>query len=139
VEISLSPLETEDGLLVSSAIRDITGRKKAEEKFKALLQSAPYAMVIVNQEGAIVLVNSQTEQLFGYSSAELLNNKIEMLIPQRYRGRHPGHREGFFGAPKLRPMGAGLELYGRRKDGTEFPVEISLSPQETGEGLLVYS
>lgn len=139
VEISLSPLVTEEGVLVSSAIRDITGRKKAEEKFKALLQSAPDAMVIVNQDGEIVLVNSQTEQVFGYSTTELLNKKIEMLIPERYRGRHPSHRREFFGDPKPRPMGAGLELYGLRKDGSEFPVEISLSPLETEEGLLVSS
>jgi PAS domain S-box-containing protein len=139
VEISLSPLETEEGVLVSSAIRDITGRKKADDKFKALLQSAPDAMVIVNQEGKIALVNLQTERLFGYSAAELLNNKVEMLIPERYRGRHPSHRGGFFSDPKLRPMGAGLELYGLRKDGSEFPVEISLSPLETEEGVLVSS
>jgi PAS domain S-box-containing protein len=139
VEISLSPLETEEGLLVSSAIRDVTARKKAEEKFRALLQSAPDAMVIVNRNGEIVLVNSQTEQLFGYATEELLNRNVEMLIPERYRGRHPGHRSGFFGDPKLRPMGAGLELYARRKDGTEFPVEISLSPLETEEGVLVSS
>jgi PAS domain S-box-containing protein len=110
-----------------------------EEKFKALLQSAPDAMVIVNQKGEIVLVNSQTERLFGYSTAELLNSKVEILIPDRYRGRHLGHRSGFFGDPKLRPMGAGLELYARRKDGTEFPVEISLSPLRTKEGMLVSS
>jgi PAS domain S-box-containing protein len=139
VEVSLSPLETEEGLLVSSAIRNITGRKKAEEKFKALLQSAPDAMVIVNRRGEIVLVNSRTETLFGYSPDELLNQPVEMLLPERFRGKHPGHRTAFFGDPKLRPMGAGLELYARRKDGKEFPVEISLSPLETEEGTLVSS
>jgi PAS domain S-box-containing protein len=137
VEISLSPLQTEEGVLISSAIRDVTERKKAEEKFRGLLQSAPDATVIVNQEGEIVLANSQTEHLFGYSSHELLNHKVEMLLPERFQGKHPGHRGRFFGDAKMRPMGAGLELFARRKDGTEFPVEISLSPLETVEGTLV--
>jgi PAS domain S-box-containing protein len=137
VEISLSPLDTEEGVLVMAAVRDVTDRRRAEEKFRSLLESAPDAMVIVDQAGRITLINSQTEQLFGYTRRELLGNLIEILIPERFRNVHPKHRRHYFTEPRVRPMGAGFELHGLHKDGREFPVEISLSPLETEEGMLV--
>ncbi|MER6035903.1 MULTISPECIES: PAS domain S-box protein [unclassified Streptomyces] len=137
VEISLSPLETADGLLVSAAVRDVSERKAAEERFRGLLEAAPDAMVIVDDKGRIRLVNAQTEALFGYRREELLGHPVELLVPGRFHRHHTEHRDAYTHNQQVRPMGAGLDLYGLRKDGTEFPVEISLSPLETADGLLV--
>ena len=137
IEISLSPMQADDEFLVSAAIRDITERKHAEEKFRGLLEAAPDAMVVVDESGLIALVNSQTEKLFKYNRSQLIDRPVEILIPERFLKHHPQHRSSYFENPHVRPMGAGFSLFGIRSDGTEFPVEISLSPLKTEAGILV--
>src|SRR5947208_9202500 len=105
--------------------------------FERLFESSPDGIVLTNRQGRIVRVNSQAESMFGYRREELLGQPVELLAPERFRSAHTSHREQYHAGPRMRPMGAGLALYGRRKDGTEFPVDIMLSPIETGEGLLV--
>ncbi len=114
-------------------------RKKGSEDAlnKLAVEAAPNAILVVDSAGLIVLVNAQTEKLFGYSRKELLGKKMEILVPQRYRGAHAGHRTGFFSNPSARAMGAGRDLYGQRKDGGEVPIEIGLNPIDTPEGRFV--
>ena len=139
LEISLSPLQVGDRRLVSSAIRDVSLRRRAEQKFRALLEAAPDAMIIAGPDGRIVLVNAQAERLFGYTRDELLGELVERLIPARFQAGHVGYRTEYAADPKTRSMGSELQLYARRKDGSEVPVEISLSPIATEDGLLISS
>jgi PAS domain S-box-containing protein len=117
----------------------VNERRKTERKFMMMLEAAPDAIIIMDRSGDILLVNAQTERLFGHARADLLGQKVEFLLPPRYRGIHPSHRDRFFAGPGARQMGVGFELHGQRRDGTEFPIEISLSLLETEEGTLVSS
>lgn len=121
----------------SKIVRDVTRKKMEEDRFRLVVEAAPNAMVMVGKDGSIVLVNSQTERLFGYPREELIGQLIEILVPVRFRANHPGLRGGFFAGPQARPMGAGRDLFGLRKDGSEIPVEIGLNPIETDEGTFV--
>jgi hypothetical protein len=139
VEIGLTPVVTEEGVFVLSAIVDITARKRAEELFRAALESSPAGKLVIDAAGRVVLVNREVERLFGYAREELLGRPVDMLVPPRFRDAHPGYRDAFFADPEARPMGAGRELYGLRKDGSEVPIEIGLTPIETDDGSMVLS
>jgi PAS domain S-box-containing protein len=139
VEIGLNPIETPEGLMILSSIVDITERKRREDNFRLVVESAPSGMVMVDSNGLIVLVNSLVEQMFGYSREELLQQPIECLVPERFQYNHPRLKASYLSNPQTRVMGAGRDLFARRKDGSEFPVEIGLNPIETPEGLMVLS
>src|SRR5207244_7304409 len=144
VAISLSPLRRGQGTPVVAAVRDMTEakdaddiRRKSEQLFRGLLESAPDAMVVVDERGRIQVVNTRTEQLFGYPRQELIGLSVDELVPRTLEAGHGANRAKYFRDPQARPMGQGLELFGRRRDGTEFPVDISLSPMATDDGMLV--
>jgi PAS domain S-box-containing protein len=136
----IAAIKDDQGVLLgfSEIIHDLTERKPAE-RFRSLLESAPDAMVVVGKDGRIVMVNGQTERLFGYEREDLVGQTLEMLMPERFRSVHSGYQDSFFMSPSVREMGVGLELLGLHQNGREFPVEISLSPLETEEGTLVSS
>jgi rsbT co-antagonist protein RsbR len=137
--VIITPLRDQAGNLLGfgKVTRDLSEREKAAERFRLIVESAPNAIVMANQEGIIVLVNSQTERLFGYTRDELIGQSVDLLVPERVRSAHPSYRAAFFTDPKTRPMGAGRDLYGVHKDGHEIPVEIGLNPITTEDGTFV--
>jgi two-component system, cell cycle sensor histidine kinase and response regulator CckA len=139
VSLTMSPITDAAGATtgVSTVARDVGERQRAEARFLGLLEAAPDAMVCVERSGLIVLVNAQAERLFGYGRDELVGQPVETLVPESARGVHPGHRAGYLADPQPRPMSAGMQLAGRRKDGSTFPAEISLAAIDTDEGILV--
>jgi protein-histidine pros-kinase len=138
-EIALTPIRTDDGFLISSSIREVSAADAPEVYFRNLLESAPDAMIIVDHDGRIAIVNSQTIKMFGYRRDTLVGQPIEMLLPEVLRDAHAGHRANYVAKPRVRRMGLGMELAGRRADGSTFPVEISLSPVTSAAGMFVSS
>ncbi|MBU2712925.1 PAS domain S-box protein [Zooshikella harenae] len=137
VEIGLNPIETTHGLLVLASVIDITERHHAEEMVSLAVEASPNGMVMVNSDGAIIMVNTTTETLFGYARSELIRQPIEILVPDRFRKLHPELRTNYLYSPKARAMGHGRDLYGLHKNGTEFPVEIGLTPIKTKSGMSI--
>ena len=139
VEIGLTPVATEDGMFILSSVVDISSRVRAEERFRIAVEASPSGIIMVDEHGVIVLVNRETERLFGYAREELLGRPIETVVPLRYHASHPDSRMEFMKNPSRRRMGAGRELHGLRKDGVEVPVEIGLNPIHTEDGTFVLS
>ncbi len=139
VSLTLSPIADRAGTIVGVATvaRDVTERQRADTRFRGLLEAAPDAMVCVDAGGRIALVNAQTERLFGYDRDELVGRPVEILVPDELRDAHHGHRAGYVADPRPRPMNAEMQLAGRRRDGSTFPAEISLSAIDTDQGILV--
>ena len=138
-EIALTPFETAEGLMIASTVRDISADNTSESYFRNILESAPDAMVIIDHYGKIAIVNGQAKEMFGYSREEMMGQEIELLLPESLHDRHLSHRARYARDPNLRPMGIGMELHARRKDGSVFPVEISLSPVTSASGSFVSS
>ena len=136
LDISLSSFKTSRGPVFAATLRNIADRRRAD-KFGLLLESAPDAVVVIDGEGRIALVNAQTESLFGFPREDLIGELVEKLMPRRFRDVHAGRRAGYVGKPHRRPMDSGLNLFGQRADGSEFPVDISLAPVDTDQGMLV--
>ena len=139
VSLTMSPIVGRSGAIVGVATitRDLTERQRVDDRFRGLMEAAPDAMVCVDAGGRIALVNAQTERLFGYRRDELVGQPVEILVPDQVRGLHPAHRAGYVADPRPRPMGADMQLAGRRRDGSTFPAEVSLAAMGAGDGLLV--
>jgi PAS domain S-box-containing protein len=139
VEVGLNPIQIGDELFVLSAIVDISERKHAEEMFRLAVEACPNGMVMIDRTGKIIMINTEIERLFGYARGELVGRTVDILVPERLRQQHVQHRWEFAMRPESRRMGANRDLFGLRKDGTEFPVEVGLNPIRAGSDLLVLS
>jgi PAS domain S-box-containing protein len=139
VEIGLNPIRTRAGLMVLSAITDITERKLADERFRLVVEACPSGMIMTDENGKIVLINAEAERLFGYAREELFGKTIDILVPSAVRAGHAEHRGAFIERPEARRMGIGRDLYGVRKNGTQIPIEIGLNPIRTSDGLMILS
>ncbi len=141
VAYTCTPMRNDAGQIVGAivAFRDITASKRAAEQIHRIVDASPSGMVLMGQDGRIAMISQMTERMFGFSRDELIGRPVEILVPERFRAAHPEHWKAFFKNPQARPMGAGRDLFGRRKDGSEFPIEIGLNPIATEEGVMVLS
>jgi len=137
VEIGLSPFRSGEEIYTLGSIIDITERKRAEQMFRQVVEASPNAIVLINQQGIIELINVQMEIMFGYERKELIGQSLEVLVPERFRENISFLRDDYFRNPEVRPIGSGTELFGLRKNGSEVPVEIGLTPVESEQGIMV--